>query len=113
MILNRPLTCVAVGMAAIGRVTTALAASDDGQPEAAITGTNPASGASWQMRIDYPKPSVDSNPARLSRTEISWRDAKDGRGYTLKRVSGELTVVGASSTGGYFVFDRCELRKSG
>ncbi len=77
--------------------------------ETAITCTNPVSGASWQIRIDYRRSTVDSNPARISGSEISWHDATDGGNYTLDRKSGNLTVVVASSTGGYFLHDRCRL----
>jgi hypothetical protein len=73
----------------------------------AVTCTNPFSGATWQIAIDYDRRTVDSNPARISETEISWRDAKDGWNYTLNRQSGELTVILASATGGNFLHDRC------
>jgi hypothetical protein len=73
----------------------------------AVTCTNPFSGASWRIAIDYDRRTVDSNPARISDTEISWRDAKDGWNYTLNRKSGELTVILASATGGNFLHDRC------
>ncbi len=74
-----------------------------------VTCTNPASGATWQIMIDYDHSTVDSNPARISEKEIWWRDAKDGWDYTLDRKSGKLTVVLASSTGGSFLYDRCKL----
>ena len=77
--------------------------------ETAITCTNPASGASWQIRVDYDRSTVDSNPARIRDAMISWHDATDGGNYTLDRKSGDLTVVVASSTGGYFLYDRCRL----
>ena len=77
--------------------------------EAAITCTNPASGVSWQVRIDYDKGTVDSNPARISDTQISWHDATDGGNYTLDRKSGKLTVIFASSTAGHFIYDQCGL----
>ena len=77
--------------------------------EIAVTCTNPYSGASWQIAIDYDQKTVDSNPARISDAEISWRDAKDGWNYTLDRKSGKLTVVLASATGGNFLHDRCKL----
>ncbi len=79
------------------------------QGESAITCTNPASGATWQIRIDYARNTVDSNPARISDGEIVWRDPSDGGKYTLDRKSGNLTVVIASSTGGYFLHDVCKL----
>ncbi len=77
--------------------------------EIAVTCTNPYSGASWQIAIDYDRKTVDSNPARISDTEISWRDAKDGWNYALDRKSGKLTVILASATGGNFLHDRCRL----
>ncbi len=77
--------------------------------EIAVTCTNPFSGASWRIAIDYDRGTVDSNPARVSDAEISWRDAKDGWRYTLDRKSGKLTVVLASATGGNFLYDQCKL----
>jgi len=77
--------------------------------ETAITCTNPVSGASWQIRIDYDRSTVDSNPARVTDSKIMWHDATDGGNYTLDRKSGNLTVIVASSTGGYFLYDRCRL----
>jgi hypothetical protein len=75
----------------------------------AVTCTNPSSGATWQISIDYDQATVDANPAQVSDATISWRDAKDGWNYTLDRHSGALTVVVASSTGGYFLHDHCRL----
>jgi hypothetical protein len=77
-----------------------------------MTCTNPASGASWEVRIDYPGATVDSNPAHISDAAIVWRDS-GGSNYTLERQSGNLTVVVPSSTGGYFLYDRCGPKKSG
>jgi hypothetical protein len=78
----------------------------------AITCTNPTSGASWQITIDYRKATVDANPAQFKRSEISWFDPKDRGNYTLDRKSGDLTATVASSTGGYFRHGRCNLEKS-
>jgi hypothetical protein len=75
----------------------------------AVTCTNPYSGATWQISIDYDRATVDANPAHVSNAEISWHDAKDGGNYALDRRSGELTVVVASSTGGYFLHDHCRM----
>jgi hypothetical protein len=77
--------------------------------ETRITCVNPASGASWQIRIDYDRRTVDSNSATISGSEISWRDSSDGDNYTLDRKSGDLTMVAASSTGGYFLHHRCTM----
>jgi hypothetical protein len=77
--------------------------------ETAITCTNPVSGATWQIRIDYERKTVDSYPATISDTKISWADAKESSNYTLDRKSGDLTVVIRSSTAGHFLYDRCKL----
>jgi hypothetical protein len=78
---------------------------------AVFTCTNPASGAQWQIHIDYARRTVDSHPARLSDAEIYWHDAGENTDYTLDRKSGNLTVVVPSSTGGYFIHDNCKLAK--
>ena len=78
--------------------------------ESAVTCTNPASGTQWQIRIDYAQSTVDTYPASITEAKISWHDTSDGGNYSLDRKSGNLTVVIASSTGGYFLFDRCNLQ---
>jgi hypothetical protein len=100
------LTCAQAAI--ITFLSASLAAPSGGRAaEVAVTCTNPFSGVSWRIAIDYDRGTVDSNPARISDTEISWRDAKDGWSYTLDRKSGKLTVVLASATGGNFLYDRC------
>jgi hypothetical protein len=98
-------------LAGIVVVTVGAAASAVGADhgETAITCTNPVSGTSWQIRVDYDRGTVDSYPARIGDAKISWHDATDGGNYTLDRKTGNLTVVVASSTGGYFLYDRCKL----
>jgi len=76
--------------------------------ETAIDCTNPASGVKWQIVVDVERGTVDSNPAEISDSKISWDDPKDGGHYTLDRESGRLRMVAASSTGGYMLFDRCK-----
>lgn len=96
----------------IAAVLAALAASwpaEAGADALAVACTNPYSGTTWQIRIDYDRSTVDANPARIGDATISWHDAKDGGNYTLDRASGALTVIVASSTGGYFLHDRCKL----
>jgi len=97
------IAAVAAGIAAMAGSGAAPAV------ETAVTCTNNSSGAPWQLAIDYGKSTVDNNPARISETQITWHDGKDGGNYTLDRKSGELTGVFASSTGGYFLYHRCRL----
>jgi hypothetical protein len=78
-------------------------------PPSIVTCVNPSSGTTWEINIDYIHATVDDNPASISESEISWRDRRDRWNYTLDRQTGELTVIVASSTGGYMQFDRCKL----
>jgi hypothetical protein len=111
MLKRRPISARARTAAIAALAAAAIAASgrDARAGGVAVTCTNPFSGASWQIAIDYDLKTVDSNPANIGETEISWRDAKDGWRYTLDRKSGALTVVLASATGGNFLFDQCRL----
>jgi hypothetical protein len=95
--------------AAMAAVLTVLAVSAAGAAggETAMTCTNVASGARWQIHIDFQKSTVDANPAEITAAKISWHDAADGGNYTLDRKSGNLTVIVASSTGGYFLHHQC------
>ena len=107
MFLTRHIVAATAALA-----TCVAAASADGQPPTQgllVTCTNPASGATWQLSIDYGRATVDANPARISPAQISWHDTKDGGNYTLDRTSGDLTVTLASSTGGYFLHHHCAL----
>jgi hypothetical protein len=105
--LTRPL---AVGLVAFAAgVAVSAGAADAPRGESAVTCTNPYSGATWQIQIDYDHGTVDSNPARISDTEISWRDASNGWYYALDRKSGNLKVTLASATGGNFLYDQCKL----
>jgi hypothetical protein len=107
-VLGRPLA--ALLLACLGLlVLWASSRHDAAAAESAVTCINPASGAHWQIRVDYERGTVDSYPAHITDANISWHDASDGGNYTLDRKSGKLTVVVASSTGGYFIYDRCKL----
>jgi hypothetical protein len=79
--------------------------------ESVITCTNTASGASWEIRVDYDKDTVDGFPARISDASVAWHDAKDNINYTLDRTSGSLTEIVPSSTGGYTLVHRCAVKK--
>jgi hypothetical protein len=111
MFPNRPLAA-AIAILAAGMAVPAIG-GDPPAGDTAITCTNPASGASWQIRIDYDRGTVDANPAQISDAKISWHEPKDGGNYTLDRTSGNLTLVAPSSTGGYFLYYNCKLKNSG
>jgi hypothetical protein len=101
---------LAVSIGALVLVMAGPASAGEAQHgQSAITCTNVASGTSWQIKVDYDKGTVDSNPARISDAEISWHDPSDGGNYTLDRKSAKLTAIVASSTGGYSLFHRCKL----
>ena len=59
-----------------------------------MTCTNPSSGATWQIHVDYGGHTVDSNPAVITNTVIEWQS--NGWKYSLDRKLGKLTVVVAS-----------------
>src|SRR5271163_3535374 len=98
---------VGIGVLVIGWATVA-SGGEEQHGETAVTCANVSSGSNWQIRIDYGKSTVDSNPARISDAQISWRDASDGGNYTLDRKSGDLTAIVASSTGGAFFYHHCK-----
>jgi hypothetical protein len=100
---------IALGLSMVG-VSVPAMADDAPHGETTITCSNLASGATWQVRIDYDRRTADSNPARISDARISWHDPTDGGNYSLDRTSGELTVIVASSTGGYSLRHRCKLQ---
>jgi hypothetical protein len=103
--LTRPLA-LTIGALAVLLATPALSIEQHGA--VAVTCTNPVSNANWQIKIDWDHSTVDSHPASIGATEISWHTA-DGENYKLDRTTGNLTVTVASSTGGYFLYDRCKL----
>jgi hypothetical protein len=102
VVRNGPLTAAIAAFLVLGMTAPAISG------ETAITCTNPASGARFQIKIDYDRSTVDTNPARINDREISWRD-ENRWNYTLDRKSGNLTIILASSTGGSFLYDRCQL----
>jgi hypothetical protein len=110
MFQNRVLATRIVGLAA--GLATPTVNGDAQESKTVITCTNPISGTSWQIAIDFDRTTVDSNRAKITDAKIAWFDPKDGGNYTLDRKSGDLTASVASSTGGYFFHARCDLERS-
>jgi hypothetical protein len=69
--------------------------------------TNPKSGTSWDVKVDYDRSTVDSFPAEISNSQITWHDTLHGGYYYLDRASGALTFKNASSNGGYALHHTC------
>jgi hypothetical protein len=69
---------------------------------------NPASGATWTLKIDDERQTADSLAAEITPTRAVWHDTVHGGSYELDRRSGLLTFRNASSTGGYILYFRCQ-----
>ncbi len=67
---------------------------------------NPFSGATWALVVDERHGTVDGFAARLG-ASITWHDQRDGGHYRLDRETGAMSVIFASSTGGYELHDHC------
>jgi hypothetical protein len=69
--------------------------------------TNPKSGTTWEVKVDYDSSTADSFPAEIGGRQIVWHDTLHGGYYYLDRASGALTFRNASSTGGYATHNTC------
>jgi hypothetical protein len=69
--------------------------------------TNPKSGTTWEVKVDYDRRTADSFPAEITGSQIAWHDTLRGGYYYLDRVSGAPTFRNASSTGGYATHHTC------
>lgn len=98
---------VRISLTAITALLCMAAFAGAGSHRTTMVCVNPASGATFEVRIDFDHATVDANPAQVTDASITWRDGKDGGNYTLDRNTGALSAVFASSTGGYFLHDRC------
>jgi len=85
------------------------ACGGDSAHAAAITYrcTNPKSGMTWEVKVDYDRSIADSFPAKITGSQIAWHDTLHGGYYFLDRASGALTFQNASSTGGYVTHQTC------
>jgi hypothetical protein len=87
-----------------------IGASQWDQSEAAVVKFNCHniySGTKWDVNVDFDRATADSYPAQITKSLISWRDAKEGANYELNPESGALTQYAASSMGGTLWFHKC------
>ena len=69
--------------------------------------TNPKSGTTWGVKVDYDRRTADSFPAKITNSQIAWHDTLHGGYYYLDRASGALTFKNATTTGGYALHHTC------
>ena len=103
---SHPKTCIAT----VAAFAALLAAAPARAADLSFQCVNAASGASWSLTVDDQKQTVDGSPAQISAARINWRDPASGGVYDLDRKSGALTFTNPSSTGGYMLFHRCQLK---
>jgi len=70
--------------------------------------TNTTSGATWDIPVDLAHGRVDQVPAHITDGTISWEDTTMHY-YDFDRRTGLLDMHVASSTGGFYLTDRCVL----
>ena len=68
---------------------------------------NPASGTTWNLKIDDERQTADALSAEITTTRAMWHDTVRGGFYEFDRKTGLLTFRNASSTGGYMLYYRC------
>jgi hypothetical protein len=71
--------------------------------------TNTTSGATWDIPVDLAHGTVDSVPAQVTDGTIAWEDTTL-HFYDFDRRTGLLDMHVASSTGGFYLTDRCVLQ---
>ncbi len=101
---------ILAAVAAATLLATSLSAFAGPKP-AILFCINPQSGARFSVTIDFARRTADGFPAAIDKERISWSDTLKGGAYDFDRHSGALTVRFASSTGGYFLHDRCRLEE--
>jgi hypothetical protein len=69
--------------------------------------TNPKSGTTWDVNVNYQQSTVDSFPAKITNSQIAWHDTSHGGYYYLNRATGVLTFKNATTTGGYALHHTC------
>ena len=76
-----------------------------------LTCTNPSSGTTWDLKVDFDRRMVNSFPASIDDRTITWEDAQRGDIYEFDRASGDMNMRGTSAMGGYFLSYRCREHK--
>lgn len=109
--LFRSIRTLGSAIAVLSAMASPSYAVDTRHDPSSVTCTNPVSGVHWQIVIDYQKKTVDSFPAAITRSEISWFDPRDQGYNTIDRASGELVTAVGSSTGGWLRHNRCSLEQ--
>jgi hypothetical protein len=71
--------------------------------------TNTTSGATWDIPVDLASGEVDQAPAKITDDAISWEDSTL-HFYDFDRATGDLEMHVASSTGGFYLTDRCVFK---
>lgn len=92
--------------ALIALLLSAVPVSADAK-EMVLTCTNPNSGTTWDLKVDFDRRMVDSFPAEISDQWITWQDTPRQGVYEFDRASGDMTMRGPSSMGGYFLHYHC------
>lgn len=101
--------CRVIGMAIIASSgVTGVGGAALADP-AALHCTNTTSGATWEIPVDLAHGTVDQVPARVTDGAISWKDTTMHY-YDFDRRTGALDMHVASSTGGFYLTDRCVLK---
>jgi hypothetical protein len=92
---------VAVGLAASAGAASAA--------PVALHCMNTTSGATWDIPVDLAHGTVDSVPAQVTDATIAWEDTTL-HFYDFDRRTGLLDMHVASSTGGFYLTDKCVLK---
>ncbi|MGH6823418.1 MAG: hypothetical protein ACREC4_08005 [Methylocella sp.] len=98
---------LALAVATLAASIGAAGAQPGRQSKGDLQCTNPNSGTTWDVKVDYDRSTVDSFPAKITNSQVSWHDTLHGGYYYLDRASGALTFKNATGTGGYALHHTC------
>jgi len=97
-----------IGMIGVTLTLTHAGAAASAVP-AALHCTNTTNGATWEIPVDLAHGTVDAVPAEITDGTITWKDTTLHY-YEFDRRTGLLDMHVASSTGGFYLTDRCVLK---